>query len=169
LVVFVLDNDGLIRGYKLIDLTDFADTRSIESQNGFMQPTRMDASVTLSYQPPSDVKNMRIWVVLYSVGIGNYGRIGFSEDEKYQRIVMPTYREALCSQDISYTYLSYQDLSWIIAGSFFTTTSIVGILFDLFVIRRIPKADPVWPFLVYLLLFATGVVLTFWFFFHISP
>jgi hypothetical protein len=170
LAAFILDNDGLIRGYKLVDLLDFADTRpTLSSYGTYLVPQSLNANVTLNYQPPSDVKNMRLWLVLYSVKTDNYGLLGISEDAKYQRVVSPAYREVLSSQDIAYTYLNYQDLSWMIGGGFLGITAVFGLIFDLFVVKRIPKTDPIWPFFVYLVLFTVGVIVMFWYFFRFSP
>jgi len=144
LAVFILDNEGLIRGYKLIDLLDFADTRATRSPYGTnVMPGSLNVNVTLTYYPPSDVKSMRLWLVLYSLTPDNYGFLGIIDDPKYQHVVNPNYRQVLCSQDLEYTYVSYQDLAWRVIGSIGFITLVLGFVLGLSRVKRIRKTHPV--------------------------
>jgi hypothetical protein len=165
--IVILDSDGFIRGYKLVDLTDFADTRGTEqASRSFIMPTSFSARSTFSFLVPSDMKTMKIWLLLYTVNPDNSGFAKLTQNTKYQHIVSKYDGDVLATQDLVYTFVSYQELSRIIAGSFFTAVAVFGIMFDLFVIKRIRPRDPIYPFLVYFLIFAVGVILMFWYFFH---
>jgi hypothetical protein len=162
LAVVILDSDGLIRGYRFLDLSYFSDVRLANSYGNCYGMPEFRAAVDFVYNVPADMKSMKIWGLFYSDGAqySQYNPSPILSNVDYGAAEAPYNLRVTESTD--YIYQSYADLRFEIVWKFFTVTGIIGLAFDLIVVRRIPRADPIYPFFIYLLLFMVGLAGLIW-------
>jgi hypothetical protein len=166
LAIVILDSDGLVRGYRFLDLSYFSDTRSISSYGTCYAGTPEFRSVVdFVYTVPADMKSMKIWALFYT-GAAEYPQqnpspiVSSPQTADYGAIELPYNLQA--NEKTDYAYQSYADLRIQIIWQLFTVMAIIGWAFDLIVVRRIPRFDPLYPFLLYLLLFMIGLAGLLW-------
>jgi len=163
LAIVILDSDGLVRGYRFLDLSYFSDTRSINPYGTCYGTPEFRAVVDFVYNVPSDMKSMKIWAFFYGGVAQNFQNGVMSPvlyNVDYGPFELPYNLQA--TEKTDYTYQSYGDLRIQIIWQFFLVVTIIGWAFDLFVVRRMPRLDPLYPFLVYLLLFMIGLAGLLW-------
>ncbi|MGA3406803.1 MAG: hypothetical protein ABSD49_13810 [Candidatus Bathyarchaeia archaeon] len=162
LAVMILDSDGLIRGYRFLDLSYFGDARMLSTSYGCYGQSEFRSVVDLTYNVPSDMKSMKIWALFYGGGVQYPTQYNYPimSNGVYGAVEPPYNLQA--NDNIDYSYQSFSDLQFQIVWQFFTVVGIIGLAFDLFAVRRIPKADPLYPLLVYILLFMIGLAGLLW-------
>ena len=163
LAILILDSDGLIRGYRFVDLGYFSDVRTVSPSGCYYGLPEYRAVVDFIYSVPADMKSMKIWALFYSGGPeypSQYNMSPIIPSIGYGAIELSFNLRAADKTD--YAYQNYDDLRFEILWKFFTVVAILGFAFDLFAVRRVPRFDALYPLLVYILLFMIGVAGLFW-------